>query len=171
MTQGSPYDHASELMESLKRIAGVPAWRPGPRSGQQRWLATLEIDGEVIPLQLIVDTFPRSPTLRFSISLVLGASIVRLDYWELDRHFNHPVAGQPMPPGVVKGWLEGPHYHGWQENRTLFKGAPPKELEYAVSLPTNIQGFENAFRWFCAENRIDLGSMPVPDLPPRDTLL
>jgi hypothetical protein len=166
-----PREVFDRLIEAPKKLAGNAAWAPGPRSGQYRWLAALEIDGEVSELTLVVDTYPRSEKLKFSISLICGAALVRLDYWEFDKHLNHRIAGVRTPDTVELGWLEGSHIHGWPENRILVKTEPPKELEFAIPLPSNIQGFANSFRWFCGEHRIDIGSMGSPDLPARDTLL
>lgn len=162
------FDH---LINAPKQIAGQPDWRDGPRSGQQRWLASLSIGGVVCDLSLIVDAYPREPSAKFTISLICGAALVRLDYGELEMHYNHQIAGCVTPEAITLGWLEGPHVHGWPENRRLVKTEPPKELEFALPLPSQIQGFANSFRWFCGEYNIDISGMDLPEIPPKDTLL
>lgn len=86
-------------------------------------------------------------------------------------HFNHPIVGSAVPEAVALGWLEGPHIHAWAENRLLVRNSPLKELEFAVPLPSNIQGFANCFRWFCGEYNIHIAGIPIPEIPPKDTLL
>jgi hypothetical protein len=164
-------DLLSELMASPKAIAGTPTWQTTARDGQFRWLAALAIDGAVSKAVLVVDAYPRSELLRFTISLICGTALARLDYWEMDRHLNHIVSGLVTPAGVELRWLDGPHFHGWPQNSGLVKNEPPRELEFAVPLPASIQGFANAFRWFCAENAIELGNREPPDLPAKDVLL
>lgn len=164
-------DIIDDLIQAPKEIAGAPDWQPGPRSGQQRWLASLAIDGTVCELKLVVDAYPREPSLKFTISLVCGAAVVRLDYGELEMHFNHVVPKCATPSTVELGWLDGSHIHGWSENKDLFGHEPPKELEFAVSLPPNMQGFANCFRWFCGEHNINLDGVDIPVPPPKDTLL
>lgn len=161
----------SDRMGRWKTIAGNPAWAITNREGQHRWLTALEIDGSVSDLTLVIDAYPRNDTLRFTISLICGASLCRLDYWEHDRHLNHVISGVSRPSGVDYGWLHGPHIHRWEDNKAMVKNEPPKELEFAVELPANVKGFENAFRYFCGLNRIILDEGDLPTLPARDTLL
>lgn len=164
-------DFLDGLIATPKEIAGKPDWQPGPRSGQQRWLASLSINGVVCELTLIIDAYPREPSPKFSISLICGSSIVRLDYGELEMHYNHVVSKCPTPSSVTLGWVNGSHLHGWPENRLLVKREPPKELEFAISLPPNMQGLANCFRWFCKEHNINLDGVDIPQMPPKDTLL
>lgn len=164
-------DALDDLIRATKKIAGTPDWEPGPRSGQQRWLASLSIGGVVSQIALVIDAYPREPSLKFSILLIYGTAIVRVDYGELDAHYNHPVSGKRLPPHIQMGWLEGPHEHSWEDNRVFVTQAPPKELEFAVPLPQHVRGFANCFRWFCGKYNIDIADIPVPDIPAKDTLL
>jgi hypothetical protein len=160
-----------DLFTHQKQIAGVPDWHPGPRSGQQRWLASLAINGAVCDLAFVVDAFPREPSPKFTMSLICGSALVRLDYGELEMHYNHVISGCPTPPTVALGWLDGSHIHAWAENKGLVRNDPLKELEFATPLPSNIQGFANCFRWFCGEYNIDIAGTPIPEIPAKDTLL
>ncbi|MGY3575296.1 hypothetical protein [Bradyrhizobium sp. USDA 4504] len=159
------------LMATEKSIVGIPQWVSTDYDGQMRWLAPLAVKGEVTPLNLIVDAYPRYETPKFTILLVYGAAVTRIDHGELERHLNHSVKGIGLPAGIVHGWIVGPHVHLWEHNRMLCKSEPPKELEFAVLLPPQVKGFENSFRWLCGIANINLGSRPLPALPNKDLLL
>ena len=121
-------------------------------------------------LALVVDAYPRSEHLKFTISIICGTALVRLDYWELDRHLNHMVSGLVTPAGVQLGWLEGSHYHGWEQNRGLVRNEPPKDSNSQFLCLRTCEDLQD-LRWFCAENGIDLGSQQPPELPAKDVLL
>src|SRR4051794_24776360 len=114
------------IMASEKAIVGTPAWVRTDYDGQVRWLAPLAVGGEVTPLNLIVDAYPRHDAQKFAILLVYGTSITRIDYGEGERHLNHTVRGIGLPAGLVHGWIIGPHAHLWEHNRMLCKSEPPK---------------------------------------------
>lgn len=172
MSDLSPQAQVDLLLSRTKTIAGEPTWQSTSYDGQMRWLAPLSVDGEVTDLNLVVDAYPTHPSAKFNILLVLGRCVARLEYSEHTRHNNHALAGGYFPTGLEEGWIYGPHFHSWPTNRILATwDSLPKELEWAMLLPANVRGFDNAFRWFCGETRILCGANEVPDLPPRDRLL
>ena len=161
-----------ELIAARKTMSGRPVWARTAYVGQHRWLTALDVDGEGTGLNLVVDAWPSSPSLRFTITLNYGRCVSRFDGWENDRHNNHPVRGQVTPVGIDMGWLFGPHCHLWNVNRHLcHNGNLPDTLEFAIRPPLNVQGFENSFRWFCGAVNIVCGNNECPTLPPRETLL
>ena len=160
------------LVAAQKEIAGYPAWEKTSYPGQWRWLAPLNEAGQGTNLKLIVDFYPQKPPVTFSILLVWFSAVQRLDYGPGVAHHNHEMRGLETPAGVQIGWIKGPHCHLWSDNRMLVRETGlPKELEFARLLPAPVQGFENAFRWFCGEVNVSLGGGPLPRLPERTMLV
>jgi len=159
-----------ELLATEKTPVGVPEWQPGPRAtaeGQVRWSSPLRIDGEICPVNLIVDAYPRRRPETFVITIEMGLAIARVDYG-IDDHFN---GGTRRPADVPFGLVYGPHYHSWSINRRLATSKSlPHNLNFAMSLPAATRGFANAFRWLCGDANIAIGRN-VPDLPASDLLL
>ncbi|RYH57421.1 MAG: hypothetical protein EON54_11850 [Alcaligenaceae bacterium] len=164
-------DDVDRIMAAPKTIVGRPAWAPSAYDGQVRWLAPLAVAGAVSPMDLVVDAYPRSDGLKFCILLKVSSAVMRIDYREFEKHRNHPVKNVALPTEVIIGWVHGPHVHLWSHNRVLVRFQPPKTLEFAISLPANVRGFDNTFRWFCSEANIVLGPFEIPQLPTRDLLL
>lgn len=159
-------------MDAPKHLTGETSWVKTSYTGQYRWLAPLNIDGELTPMNLIIDSYPRLDILTFHVIIQCVTCVSRLDYSEAERHNNHKVKGVRTPAGVEMGWIFGPHYHRWEDNRMLNNAAtPPKELEFAVRLPVEFRGFDSAFRWFCGDAKIVIAANQMPSLPLRDTLL
>ena len=160
------------LLGQPKRMAGVGSWQPTDYPNQVRWQTPLSISGEITNLSIQLNSYPTYPFLKFSILLIYQSCVSRLDYSEADRHNNRTAAEQETPAGVQLGWLNGPHFHGWWTNRGFATAtALPKELRFAISLPQNVRGFPNAFRWFCGETNILVGAGEVPELPERERLI
>ncbi|MCJ2128307.1 hypothetical protein [Methylobacterium sp. E-045] len=160
------------LLATPKAMAGTPKWVTTDREGQRRWLRTLTISGESTGLDLIIDNWPASPLQRVTVTLNYGRCISRLDAWEHDRHNNHEVRNKITPSDIELGWIFGPHGHLWAHNRHL--GTPtslPVDLEFAIKLPANVQGFENSFRWFCGQTNINCSADELPTLPQREYLI
>lgn len=136
----------------------------GPRfetEGQQRYLQTLEINGEVCPIKLVIDKYPSPFGLKFSVAFVYQVEVVRVDYGNTVWHVNH----HPLPEGVAFGMISGSHIHSWTLNRSLFSSKNfPDALCWAVPIPQNLKGFPNTFRWVCGEHNVECGK-EVPDLP------
>ncbi len=155
-----------------KTLVGEAAWTEGPHEGCSRWLSPLAIDGVTIGMNLCVDVYTRSPKPDFHILLIYEICIARLDFSELDRHRNHTLKSVRTPAAVDIGWIFGPHFHRWCNNRGLaMPGSRPKTLEFAVKLPQNVRTFEASFRHFCAECLIRIAANQLPSLPPRDRLI
>lgn len=169
MTTNDIQDHIDSLLLANKVVAGTPMWENGPRPGeeQKRLVAPLSIDGEICDLRLIIDAYPYWFEKKFTIMLNFERVICRLDYAASVVHAN----GLLPPQGVSTGLIEGPHFHSWQANRHL--GTPsrtPEKLSFAEPLPSNVQGFQNAFRWFCGGMNIDCVD-GVPETPKSDRLI
>ena len=166
------YVVVDDLWKATKMLVGQAGWTNGYATNGARWLSPLAVDGVTIGMNLCVDSFPRSSTLDFHISLIYETSICRLDFSEHDRHNNHAIRGIRTPPNIPLGWVFGPHLHSWDDNKVLVNSnTGPKELEFATPLPDNVKTFDAAFRHFCGVANIVVASNQVPGLPRRDTLL
>ena len=165
-------DRVDNLLSIEKTIAGSPEWKTMEYEGQYRWLATTQALGTLTNVTLVVDAYPRHPSLKFTLTLNYLGCVVRLDYGDLERHNNHKVKGIPMPPDIFVGWVYGHHCHQWKHNRVLATHSKlPKALEYACTLPANVRDFHDAFRWFCGEANIIVAANEMPSLPSRDTFI
>jgi hypothetical protein len=162
--------HVTDLIAAPKIPAGVPEWNQGPRftvEGQVRWSSPLSIDGEICPLTLIVDAYPRRRIETFTITLAMTVAITRVDYGP-EAHFN---GGSRKPQDIDLGLIVGPHCHLWRDNRHLATSRKlPQGLKYARQLPADVRGFANTFRWLCGDCNIQIGR-DIPDLPKSDLLL
>lgn len=159
------------LLSETKTLTGVPEWTRGPRAGvegQLRWSQALSISGEVTPMNILVDAYPRYGNPKFTIILEVGIAVTRVEYAVDATHFN---GVKHRPPDISHGLIYGPHYHFWVDNRALASAKKlPKFLKYARHMPTNVRGFPNTFRWLCGEANI-ICQDDVPDLPPSDLLV
>jgi hypothetical protein len=158
----------NDLLATPKSLTGIGNWAPASREGDRRLSRPLMISGEISDATLTVIAYPRSPDLKFRIVLTYTRAIWRLDYSFDERHVNPRNGHQHLP----KTPINQPHYHSWQDNR-IFATANslPARLRNANVLPENIRSFQNAFRWFCGETNIILGTGDVPELPRSDRLL
>jgi hypothetical protein len=158
------------LLEARKVMIGLGDWFATDRDGQLRWSRPLQdaSSGEITGLELIADAYPREPEATFKLVLKHGIAVSRVDYGPYESHLNK---GDPLR-GVTRGLIIGPHAHLWCDNRPRRPTmALPRELDVAQLLPAKVQGFENAFRWFCGENGIFIRGGDLPTFPRSDTLL
>lgn len=160
-------DIVDDLLAHRKKLAGTPRWGTGPRSGQIKWKAPLSLHGEVLNMDLIVIAYPEMPVLTFMMMVVYDdVPISRLEYGENEEHNN----GWYVPPHITRWKIQGSHCHRWPDNREFATHSSlPEILEYATLLPNSVRGFENAFRWFCGEHKIEIEA--VPDYPGSELLI
>lgn len=156
------------FLAATKSLTGTGNWIACARDGERRLSRPLMIAGEVSDLTLTVIAYPRSSDLKFRIVLTYRRAIWRIDYAFGEIHVN-PRSGYAHLP---KSPIRQPHYHSWIDNRVFATAnSLPARLKNANVLPDNIRTFPNAFRWFCGETNIMLGSDDMPELPKSDRLL
>ncbi len=157
-----------ELLATEKSLAGLATWVPNAREGDVRLVQPLLVAGEVSDATLTIIAYPRSSELRFRIVLVYQRAVWRLDYTRDEVHINPADCPSHLPVEPITE----PHFHSWRDNRHLATfHSLPMRLKNANLLTRNLLTFPNAFRWFCGETMIRLGTHDVPDLPPSDRLL
>lgn len=160
-------DKIDKLLLAEKLLAGTPEFESSPRPNQFRWGGSLEINNEACGLKLWVDAQPDGFRQPFTITLNATTCVWRAEFVEMTSHLNN----HPCPPTCDVGLIYGPHFHSWEDNRHL---ATPKKLpnllKFGKPLPPNIQGLENALRWFCGETNIVI-NFNIPDYPRSDLLL
>lgn len=156
------------LLAAQKTLLGVGEWKPANDGRDFRFVRRVAINGADCGMSLTVKSVPPSVTDEFRFILEYGLNVFRLDYFSYEVHNNQSCG----PSDIRVGLVEGPHYHAWSDNRRLCtRLSLAKNMKYARSLPANIRGFDNAFRWFCGETRITLGAGDVPDLPGKQLLI
>jgi hypothetical protein len=158
------------FMATRKTIVGADtalAWAPARDEGCLCIKLPLEINGEQHGQTLMVQSCPNSPFVpNFNIMAIWSTAVSRLD-------FDGTSHGNKVPwirdvPAVI----HGPHYHPWALNKRFVTNAREhQKLPIAVALPPNIQQFDAALRWFCADNNIDLPRGHRIELPPRTRLI
>jgi hypothetical protein len=138
------------------------------REGDQRLLLPLLVEGEVSDATLTVIAYPRVRELQFRLVLSFGRAIWRLDYADFEEHYN----SFNKPDDLVLGPFTCPHYHAWEDNRRFAtRVSLPERLENARILDANLKTYDNTFRWFCGQTKIDISNFGVPDLPTTDRFL
>ncbi len=166
--ESMPVDHIADLVDRLlsaqKSFAGSsPDWVEGNREEEVRFTWPVLINGESHACYVAATAYPNFRGERFTISLIFkNSNIWRIDYEpDFKRHTN------PFDRASLLGSYEvrGKSYHSWEDNRYLATHATlPKKFECARHLPENVQGWENAFRWFCGQTNIDSPHI-IPSLP------
>ena len=150
--------------KSLPR-AGV--WAQVNRADELRMRLPVEIDGEVsqsFVVEMIVAPNAIQPSLR--IVILYGPCIFRLEMTSAGHQnsFNRPAD--------LPSFVEGPHYHGWTDNRRFARANRlPKDLDNARILPNSVVSFDDAFRWFIEETGFDFPSWGPPEWPQRTGLI
>ena len=91
-----------------------------------RWSAPLQIKGELCGMTLTMDAHTEWNDQTFALTLNLARCISRLDYGQNAIH-NNPL---DSPYGFPPGFIFGPHYHPWTEN---------KQFRTMNSLPENLE--------------------------------
>lgn len=165
------------LMAEKKGLVGGDGWHPGPLPGSVRWTSGLtDSDGAISNLRLVMDSYPAFGFDKVVLQVVAAerqtSSVMRLCFGADSRHHNRHWRKHRIAPGVVLGWIFGPHIHRWQENRHLASDRSlPEELLFAIPLPSKIKTFEAAFWHFCDEANIVCPSHLMPLPPPPDRLV
>ena len=169
MIKGPDYIKAVDAFMPLPKIAmGGPVlgWKPA-RQGDPNKVEVklpLEANGELSGFQLVITADPGQERLVFGVGVVfLDRSICRLDFDDLDSHFNwhHPA----LPSHSI-----GSHWHSWELNWPLFKKLDQFEkLLYSEEF-REAKRFEASVRWYCGKRRIALGDLDL-SFPPKASLL
>ncbi len=156
-----------DMIAAQKTLGGVPSWQPSGLRSEYRLVMPLEIDGVSCGAHVEVDCYPNIKELRYRIMIFAPKCIWRVDHWDRERHPN-PL---DVPPDVPRGWVEGPHYHSWEDNRRYCtQNALPDRLLIARLMPP-IRQFDAAFRWFCGETNIEQPPAGLIELLPRTSLI
>lgn len=149
------------FMDAEKVTAGIGVWQAHGNDGEHRIVWPLLVNDEASGHELKVCYHVGRKPLHFSLGVYCPRPIWRLDFDDLKGHTN----GFGCPDGLPQT-MEGPHVHRWIYNRKLCTAnSLPTRLFYAAPLPANIRSFENAFRWACAELKIQFAEVPVPPKP------
>jgi hypothetical protein len=154
------------FLRADKTLAVMGEWKSHQDGDDLRWIAPVELDGEQHGINLVVKFYPNKPSLEFTILLAATQCIWRLD-------FTNTPHQNPLNAPTFQGMLLGePHYHSWDDNRSLSKAnSLSKKLPNARLLPLSIKTFAPAFRWFADGTRIYVESGDIPELPRRESLL
>jgi hypothetical protein len=157
-----------KLLASPKQPVGQAFWIDDHREGDQRLLYPLLVEGEISDATLTIIAFPRIKGLQFRLVLSYGRAIWRLDFVDFEEHFN----SFNKPDDLELGPFTCPHYHAWIDNRRFAtRTTLPVRLENARILDANLKSFDNTFRWFCGQTKIDIAELGVPTLPTTDRFL
>lgn len=158
-------EEVTEFLAKAKTLAGIDMpipWQPNREPDEMCIKVPIEVDGIVSEQKLIVVFFPAYPTLKFTILIVFGVAICRLDFDETGGHTNGFLNLEHLPTIV-----QGSHFHRWSSNVRFVQGyAKLPELRNAEAIPT-IRNFNAALRWFCDEAHIALPHNHQIELPPR----
>lgn len=157
-------------MADAKTLLDVdePDWRPMPFQHCERWTGLLQgSSGSVLPVRLVLDNYQAFGSDKFVLQLVhYGTSdfpVMRLCFGEDARHRNRMSPGAPLPAGIEPGWIYGPHFHLWEDNRHLSNGrALPDDLRFARVADQSIKSFQAGFWSFCAEAKIVCSQHQIP---------
>lgn len=141
-------------------------WKPA-RQGEPNKVELklpIEANGELSGFQLLIAADPGQERLVFCVGILfLERSVCRLDFDDLDSHFNHHHPA--LPHHAV-----GSHWHPWELNRPLFKKLEQfKRLLYCEEF-REAKRFEASVRWYCGKRQIALGNLNL-EFPPKASLL
>lgn len=169
MIKGPDFIKAVDAFMPLPKIAmGGPvlSWKPA-RQGEPNKVEVklpIEANGELSGFQLLIAADPGQERLVFCVGILfLDRAVCRLDFDELDSHFNHHHPA--LPRHVV-----GSHFHPWELNSPLFKKLEQfKRLLYCEAFH-EAKRFEASVRWYCGKRRIALGNLDLT-FPPKASLL
>ncbi len=165
-------EYISKLMLLDKSLSGSHRWSSTGRTGQCRSKFPVSLEGEITQLEFVIDTYPRERGQWFTFTLNYGSCIMRCDHDMQAAHRNSKVKHVEMPHGIEVGMLNRPHLHSWADNCVLgTANSLPDELKFARPIPTQVHGFENAFRWFCGLAKISFLESQLPSYPTTDVLI
>lgn len=160
-------NQVTEFLQNDKNLVGIgvpPLWQPNRNPAEECLKLPIDVAGVMRGQELVIVSYPASENLRFTINIVYGISICRLDFDETGGHTNGFLAHLDMLPIIVSG----SHFHRWEINKRFIEGnGKLEELKHAESLPTTIRSFDAALRWFCDETKINLPHNHLIELPPR----
>lgn len=130
----------------------------------------IEVNGELIRhASYQFKAYPTRHRQGFRIILVVyDHAVCRIDFDIETFHYN----SFDRPEDLIEYSVGPRHYHAWSDNaRFATARTLPKELDNARDLPSSVRTFEQAQRWFCAENGIKLDHGQIMDLPSRGQLV
>jgi hypothetical protein len=160
-----------KLMLLEKSLAGAPSWSITSRTGEQRCKFPVSLNGQITPLEFVVDVHPRERNQSFTFTLNYLSCIMRLDH-DGSGHRNGRVKGITTPNGIEMGMIDGPHLHSWADNRILGSdNFLPDELKFARPIPSQVRGYENSFRYFCGVANLSFLETQLPPYPTTDVML
>ena len=156
---------------SDKRLIGadmLPRWAEGRDRGERRIKLPIEVNGELRGQSLVISAYPNHPTRRFHLSVVFEPAVCRVDFHEDVTHAN-PLM---LPDDGLPRFVKGPHYHPWRRNRRFVRSdVHVARLRVAEPLGALAKvSFDSVFRWFCADNKIQLPDKLEIELPGREEL-
>jgi hypothetical protein len=157
------------LLAAEKLLAGDARWEANRGDNRcLRWRKPCSIFGEITDMELEVVSYPEDGPTKFRIVLIYQKAVWRLDYVTGEKHVNSMNRPAELPAGPI----DEAHYHSWSDNRRFATAMSlPNYLKNANVLPSNVRGFDTAFRWFCGQTNIKVASLDMPILPDRTTLL
>jgi hypothetical protein len=159
----------TQFFAEPKTLAGIGepvAWQPNRDPAERCIKLPIEVNGAQNGQSLVLVARPARGPMDFSISVIYGVGVCRLDFDETGGHNNGfgPHLGN-LPPVVV-----GSHFHRWNYNARFVEGdLQLLELKNAEEIPNTIRSFDSCLRWFCDEANIALPHNHHIALP--DTLL
>lgn len=158
-----------DFLAADKTLAGTPEWTVELNRFVYRWVCPLAVNGELSGFDFTIKAYPHNSVFTFRIIVSYDKAIWRLDFAYDEPHTNSFNA----PTDIAGNIITDRHFHSWPDNRRFATAkALPAKLHNARNLPSNVQTFENALRWFCGEVRIvDLDGFGIPELPKPGTLL
>lgn len=169
MIKGPDFIKAVDAFMPLPKIAlGGPVlkWQAA-RQGEPNKVEVklpIEANGELSGFQLFIAADPGQVRPVFGVGILfLDRCVCRLDFDDLDAHFNrhHPA---------LPAYSIGPHWHSWELNWPLFKKLEQFErLLYSEEF-REAKRFEASVRWYCGKRQIALGDMDLT-FPPKANLL
>lgn len=155
-----------EFLVTNKSLAGIGVpqqWQPSRRPTELCVKIPIEAHDAQSGQSLVIEFTPASQGLEFSISIVCGVGICRLDFDETGGHTNTIGHLDGLPPVV-----NGSHFHRWEHNSRFVESYNKlPELKTAEEIPATIHTFDAALRWFCDETQIQLPHNHHIELPPK----
>lgn len=143
------------FLTKRKLLSGVlePAsWVPSRDVSERETRLPIEVDNEMYGQQLVIVSRPTRPTMDFSVCLLHGVCVCRLDFDITGGHTNSLLTRDTLPMVV-----QGPHFHRWDHNKRFVEDdLRLPRLQNAESLPQTIHTFDSALRWFCDSTNIEL---------------
>lgn len=146
----------TQFFAAQKTLGGIgepPTWQPNRDPAERCLKLPIEVNGEHNGQTLCLVAYPTRGTIEFSVSVLYGVGVCRLDFEETGGHNNGFLPNVAnLPPIVV-----GSHFHRWDYNaRFVESDLKLPELKLAEAIPNAIRSFDSCLRWFCDETNIAL---------------